>query len=664
MKKPLEMLLAAFLLSFGSSNASTNEPPTAADLIELQLEDLVSMEIEIETAGKKDTKALNLPYAAYVITKEDIREYQVQTIPEALRMAPGILVEQMGSREWGVSIRGAGGRFSRFVLVLVNGRSLNNTMFSGVNWDEINLSLNNIERIEVIRGPNAESWGANAVNGIVNIITSNPSELSTSRLSLTKSNDSSYRAELSLGQEIKNNWYHSIAINSHSVEGLQNRDMSLEENSTSSWRTQYHVEKVEKANRFSISFDKAFNESSNFWSVYSLPERDIELIDEEKNTEVIQLDWQHWKSDKTQIKTRVSAQNTSRDSLSYRWDSKNYQADVDFLHIYDQHQLGFGINFRRSIGVLATSDRLPIHIEPDRVEIDYSGIYFNGKFSIPDKNLTLVTAARLDHNSQTGYEFQPSMRLMWKASGKGRVWYALSQASTIPSAVVNGGSDDIFTYLTPQETGSPYPLVVFREEQIRNIDATRVTAQELGGRYVWEQAHIDVALYEFRYSNELAVIELGEPQISNWPPDESSFLTQRVELASNYNYKSHGAEIRFLARFNPSWDFELAYSFNDVDEEGIYGAKNLASIRSQYRITEDFSVALWFRHSSGNEVLATDKSDTYDFIFSYQLMNQLKIFYTAKNIGEERYLNGIREFFTHEYLYLEENHLLAVEWVF
>ena len=133
------------------------------------LEDLMNM--EVTSVSKKEQTLSNTAAAVYVISKEDIRRSGATNIPDLLRMVPGVEVAQIDASEWAVSIRGFNSDFSNKVLVLIDGRSIYADSFSGVYWDQVRVPVENIERIEVIRGPGGTVWGANAVNGVINIIT-------------------------------------------------------------------------------------------------------------------------------------------------------------------------------------------------------------------------------------------------------------------------------------------------------------------------------------------------------------------------------------------------------------------------------------------------------------------------------------------------------------
>jgi iron complex outermembrane recepter protein len=140
-----------------------------ADLSNASLEQL--MNIQVTSVSKKEQKLARTAAAVFVINQEDIRRSGATNIPDLLRMVPGVQVSRIDANAWAISIRGFNTRYSNKVLVLIDGRSVYSSSFSGVFWDQQSVPLEDIERIEVIRGPGATVWGANAVNGIINIIT-------------------------------------------------------------------------------------------------------------------------------------------------------------------------------------------------------------------------------------------------------------------------------------------------------------------------------------------------------------------------------------------------------------------------------------------------------------------------------------------------------------
>ena len=144
------------------------------DLTDLTLEELMS--VTVTSASKRTEKLSETAAAMYVITQEDIRRSGANSIPEVLRMVPGMQVARIDGNKWAISARGFNGRFANKLLVLIDGRTVYSPLFSGVYWDAQDVLMEDVQRIEVIRGPGATLWGANAVNGVINIITKSANE--------------------------------------------------------------------------------------------------------------------------------------------------------------------------------------------------------------------------------------------------------------------------------------------------------------------------------------------------------------------------------------------------------------------------------------------------------------------------------------------------------
>ena len=162
-------LLLVSVAAVGWTNDIEQVQGVMAELKKLSLEALVN--IEVTSVSRKAEHLSEAAAAIYAIPQEDIRRAGVTSLPEALRMAPGLQVARIDANKWAISSRGFNGRFANKLLVLIDGRSVYTPLFSGVYWDIQDMLLEDVERIEVIRGPGATLWGANAVNGIINIIT-------------------------------------------------------------------------------------------------------------------------------------------------------------------------------------------------------------------------------------------------------------------------------------------------------------------------------------------------------------------------------------------------------------------------------------------------------------------------------------------------------------
>ena len=170
--RPL-LALAGFVLMLPDTSAQAAAAATAAGssngLIQLSIEQLG--QIEVTSVSRREESLSEAPASIYVITQQQIRLSGVTSIPEALRLAPGVEVARNGSHSWTISLRGFNSDLSNKLLVLIDGRTVYSPLFAGVYWDVQDMLLEDIERIEVIAGPGGTLWGSNAVNGVINIIT-------------------------------------------------------------------------------------------------------------------------------------------------------------------------------------------------------------------------------------------------------------------------------------------------------------------------------------------------------------------------------------------------------------------------------------------------------------------------------------------------------------
>ncbi len=173
------------------------------------------MQIQITSAGRKAQNLSDVPAAVYVISQEDIHNYAVTSIPEALRMVPGLQVARISSSKWTITARGFNGTFANKLLVQIDGRSIYASSYSGAYWDVQNVLLEDVDRIEIIRVPGATLWGANAVNGIINIITKQSSDTLGGLVSLGSGNHEKLLATLRYGSQLSSDAYGRFYLTRH-----------------------------------------------------------------------------------------------------------------------------------------------------------------------------------------------------------------------------------------------------------------------------------------------------------------------------------------------------------------------------------------------------------------------------------------------------------------
>src|ERR1700722_157126 len=180
------VLATAVVAIFATTSLCAQSGPSAPDVTTMSVEDL--MNLQVTSVSKRSQRIADAAAAVFAITQEDIRRSGARNIPEVLRMVPGLQVARIDENKWAIGSRGFNGRFDDKLLVLIDGRSVYTPLFSGVYWNVQDVMLENVDRIEVIRGPGATLWGANAVNGVINIITKTAKDTQGSLLSADAGN--------------------------------------------------------------------------------------------------------------------------------------------------------------------------------------------------------------------------------------------------------------------------------------------------------------------------------------------------------------------------------------------------------------------------------------------------------------------------------------------
>src|SRR6202453_1053961 len=191
-------------IGLGEASASVSQPTsdTQQQLKSLSLEELGN--VEVVTFSKSPIELQDTPSALYVISSEDILRSGVTTIADALRLAPGVEVGWLSSDTWAVGIRGLQSNFSKSVLVLIDGRNVYTPLFAGVYWDVQDMPLDDIDHIEVIRGPGGTIWGANAANGVINIITKRSADTQGIRATALVGTEDHTVDDLQVGSTVRN----------------------------------------------------------------------------------------------------------------------------------------------------------------------------------------------------------------------------------------------------------------------------------------------------------------------------------------------------------------------------------------------------------------------------------------------------------------------------
>ncbi|TDJ61608.1 MAG: TonB-dependent receptor [Nitrospina sp.] len=570
------------LLLTGSSKGGPEEPFLLAgnlpeDLTKLTLEQL--MDIEVTSVSKKPEKAAQAPAAVFVITQEDIRRSGATHIPEVLRMVPGVEVARVDGNKWAVSIRGFNGLFARKLLVLIDGRSVYTGLFSGTFWDTPDTALEDIERIEVIRGPGATVWGVNAVNGVINIITKQSKNSQGGLVSAGGGNVEQGFTTLRYGGKMGDNAHYRVYgkwFNRDSFEGPTGVD------SNDDWtavRGGFRMDwDASETSQFTFQGDVYDGQSKGRRTGPVAPGVMATILDEEDvNGGNFLARWTRKFSEQSDLKVQTYFTSENRQGQIFGQNISIFDLDLQHrLPAGEAHDVVWGLNGRVMWDELDSTFLLSFNPEKD------TNYFVNGfvqdQITIIPKRLKFTLGTKLGYNSFSGWEVQPSGRLLWTPNDKHTLWASASRAVRTPSRFEDSANLNFLT--TP---GAPPSVFAIRANT--RLKAEDLLAYELGYRIrATDKLFIDVATF-FNVYDDLLSNEPLPPEflgvVNNFPSQFQNLMKGEswgVEVASTWDVFDFW---RIKAAF--TW-FELHLFLDPASQDTTSTAANGASPQFQFNL--------------------------------------------------------------------------------
>jgi len=490
--------------------------------LSLPFEELLSL--EVTSVSKKKQQAKNVAAAVFIITQEDIRRSGVTSIPEALRMAPGIQVSRMDSNKWAITSRGFTSQYSNKLLVMIDGRTVYTPSYSGVYWETQDTLMEDIERIEVIRGPGATIWGANAVNGIINVITKQASDTLGGLVVVGAGNEEKAFSSLRYGTELNkttdariyfkyNKRDSSYAVKSYSPNLDDAGDdwkslyagfrIDSQVSNIDNWTIQGDVYKVDANQIINITKDPN-NPANAFLAPFFLAENDPD----EANSSGwnILSKWEHKFSDNSATSLQIYYDHNTRSEAFVN--QQHDTLDIDFQHQFqmlENHSVIWGLGYRHIEDDFENT--FTTSLNPNKKSSNlYSG-FVQDEIRLLPNTLHLTMGTKIEHNENTGYEVQPSVRLVWFADARNTFWTALSRAARTPSRMENSGQITVAVVPIPP-TFDPLVLSLSGNE---NFKSESLLSYELGYRtQPKENLSFDLALFYNDY-DDVQSFELFSP---------------------------------------------------------------------------------------------------------------------------------------------------------
>ena len=555
--------------------AATQPSDQAQQLKSLTLEQLGK--IEVTTESKEPTEVWSTPSAIYVLTAEDIRRSGVTSVPDALRLVPGVNVFRVnGSRNWAVGIRGLADQFSRYVLVLIDGRSVYTPLFGGVLWTINNVMLEDIERIEVIRGPGGTIWGADAVNGVINIITKHAEDTKGTLISAGGGNVDENTEDLRYGSE-RNHWtwragaFGFVRGPEYHIQNQPNYDWSRD------GQAGFRLDHNSGPNEFTFQGDAYWGKFGDAQSLSAYQPADSFISYKSTNVSGgnLRTRWRRQFTNKSDVYLQAYWSHDHRIGSNFGEERDTY--DVDFLHrfpatAHQQFTWGAGIRISPS----TTKHTVPTDgFDPAaRTESVYSGFLQEELRLVPGK-LSIIAGSKLEHNSYTGFEYQPNARLLITPTEKFSAWASIARAVRIPDRVNEDIHNDIYV---------PSPGVIFlRLTGNHNLVSERLIAYEGGFRtLITPRLYLSASGFYNAYRNIIAFGPLkvaGGAPVPPFPPATRLFTVQYI---NGIHGSTHGAEVGPDFQAASFWRIRPGFSYLNVDlsnEPGLTSTLTLNSLR-------------------------------------------------------------------------------------
>ena len=557
------ILLASFLAVLLAANTVAQTSRSVPDVTAMSVEDLMNM--QVTSVSKRTQKVADAAAAIFVITQEDIRRSGATSIPEALRLAPGLEVARIDQNKWAIGSRGFNGRFDNKLLVLIDGRSVYTPLFSGVYWNIQDVMLEDIDRIEVIRGPGATLWGANAVDGVINIITKPAASTQSAIVTAGGGTEERGSGGVRYGSKLGDNTHYRIYGKyfdwgpSNFASGATANDGwdAMRGGFRADWTPTGANSLTLQGDLFRSKYDETLTVpslASPFSSTF--PNNGV------YSGGNILGRWNH-NSEGNSMSLQMYYDNTTTVDKSLFVDHQNV-FDMDFqhgFHVGDSQQFVWGLGYR---SILDRNDSsFTVSLQPNQVSLNQFSAFLQDEISLVDNRLRLTLGSKFEHNDFTGFEVEPNARLLWTLSPNQSVWTAVSRAVRTP-ALTEEGLRLNSAVIPPGTPANPAPLpavvAVFGSHQ---FNSENLLAYELGYRVqATSNLSLDLATFYNHYSN-LRTAEPGTPFVEGSPAPTDIVIP--FVAGNKMSGGTYGLELFADWKVIPKWRLTGSYSYLQMD---------------------------------------------------------------------------------------------------
>lgn len=626
------------------------------------------MAMNVSSVSKKTQPITNATAAVFVITQDDIKRSGATTIADALRMAPGIQVAKIDSNKWAVSSRGFNGRFANKLLVLMDGRSLYTPYFSGVYWEVQDTVMEDIDRIEIIRGPGAALWGANAVNGVINIITKSAENthggllsvgggtyenaFATGRIGIKASDSANLKLYvkhqqrdsfvLASGDRNEDQW--------HKTQGGFRLDSTVSARDSITFQGDFYAGQLDETY---VLFDRPTTSASpyNF-------RREVHAFTPISGGYLLGR-WQRELSDTDSLTFQQYYDHSKYGMLISPQEFNTF--DTEFQHRIvagELHDIVWGAGARISQYSLENTPTLSF--STTNVTNNIFSAFFHDEISLIPSKLSLIVGSRFEHSDYAGFSYQPNARLLWTITPHNSLWASFSRAVR---SSTKGEQDIYYNYrsLAPGVSPNQHPTLPLRLEILgnNNFASEELLAYEVGYRIeLMSRLSLDLAVYYNHYNN-LRVINEGQLyyEPSSMTPNN---ITQPYILCNDMHGRAVGFEVAIDWTPLDWWRLQSSYSYQDFKmyDDGYVDTINKGnaeggtpqhqiSLRSGWDFGKNISIDVWLR---GVDQLASIDSVTIpgyltlDARIAWKPLRNLEFSVVGQNLIQDHHPEFIPEY--------------------
>jgi len=566
LKRHLPVVLALSLVFTAAETSAQNASPSSKsleqaasqnDLSQVSLEDL--MNIKVTSVSRTDQKMSQAAAAIFVITEEDIRRSGATSIPDLLRMVPGMDVSQINASTWAVSARGFNGQFSDKLLVLIDGRAVYTVLLGGVNWDTQNVPLEDIDRIEVIRGPGATIWGANAVNGVISIVTKKAADTQGALVSGGGGTVGKSFGLIQYGGSLPKNTDYRIAINYLNNGSLPAVDGGSGQDNWNLLHGSFRADtKISSKDSITVQGDMYTGQAgSTIIHIFSI---DPPVVgDRNTNDQLaggnILGRWSHSFSSRSD--TTFQFYYDSFDRSGPESDESRRTLDFDFNHHFDwgsRQEIVWGLGYRRTWDTdFGTIDQ---SFNPNDTTLQLFNAFVQDTFALQPDRLFLTAGTKLENSYFTGFDLAPSIRLAWTPSNTMTLWAAISRAERSPDRRDTDLNAALAAFPDPGGSNTPVEVVLFGNPNFMN---EHVVAYEAGFRTQPNaRISVDVSTF-FNHYDHLETLEPGA-EVLEPTPLPARFLMP-ITFGNLMYGTTQGGEISANFRLTDRWTLSPSYAF-------------------------------------------------------------------------------------------------------